>query len=429
MLSLAQLRVFLVCALLLVLGAACVQTPQQTAPEPQPAAEEGPAAFKVGVVTSLSGDLALGGNITKRGYEYWADTVNEQGGIELNGEKYPVELVFADAQSDPAQAAEAAERLITEENVDFILGPYSSSATMGAAPIIEKYRAPHITGSAESPSIWKEGFQYTFGTIPAANLMAPASVRTLLASDCEVETAYVVGIDDPFASAVAQAFRDTAEQEGLEVLDYTLVPGDADLSPVISKAKAANPDVFLFGGHPENHIQLMKVSEELDFNPKAFLIHWGVETRDFLDGAEDRAEYVWGTAPWFPSAQYSDPLWGDTAAAVEGFNARHGRSPDYTEAASAATGVVFMEALKQIDTDGPPLDEQEKEALVQALENIDVTTFFGPVSFDDSGEFMHDNTGLTVLTLQIQDGEAVVIGPPDQAKAEPRCPAPAWSER
>jgi branched-chain amino acid transport system substrate-binding protein len=88
-----------------------------------------------------------------------------------------------------------------------------------------------------------------------------------------------------------------------------------------------------------------------------------------------------------------------------------------------------MEALKQIETDGPPLDEQEKEALVEALENVSVTTWFGPVSFERSGEFMHDNIGLTVLTLQIQDGRAVVIGPPDQREAEPRYPAPPWDER
>lgn len=417
-----RMRVLVIGVVLLLLATACARPPVQ------PLAEERDY-FKVGVVTSLSGDLALGGNITKRGYEYWADTVNDQGGIEVNGQRYRVELVFADAQSDPAQAAAAAERLIVEEKVDFIFGPYSSSATMGAAPIIEKHKVPHITGSAESPSIWREGFRYTFGTIPAANLMAPASLKTLVATDPTVKTIYVVGIDDPFASAVAQAYRDTAQELGLEVIEYTLVPSGADLSPIVSKAKAAAPDVFGFGGHPENHIQLMKVSQELGFSPKAFLIHWGVETADFLGGAGDLADYVWGTTPWMPTANYSDPLWGDTEAAVTGFNLRHGRVPDYTEAASAATGVVFMEALKQIETDGPPLDEQEKEALIGALEEISVSTWFGPVSFERSGEFMHDNIGLTVLTLQIQDGKAVVIGPPDQREAEPRYPAPPWDER
>jgi branched-chain amino acid transport system substrate-binding protein len=396
---------------------------------PEEAQDESADEFKVGVITSLSGDLAFGGNITKRGYDYWADTVNDKGGIEVGGEKYPVRLIFADDQSDPAQAAEAAERLSVEEEVDFILGPYSSSATLGAAPIIDKYKVPHITGSAESPDIWTEGFEYTFGTIPAANVMAPHAIRTLAQAAPEAKTVYVVGIDDPFAGAVAESFQETAEQEGMEVLDYTLVPPDADLSPVISKAKAADPDIFAFGGHPENHIEMVKVAQELNFSPDAIAIHWGVETSDFLEGAGDRADFVWGATPWMPNVSYQDPLWGGVDEAVKGFEERYDHPPDYTEAASAATGVVFMEALARIDSDGPPLDQGEKDDLVRALEGIDIETFFGPVEFEDSGEFKHDNTQAEVLSLQIQNGQPVVIGPPDQAQRKPRFPAPAWSER
>jgi branched-chain amino acid transport system substrate-binding protein len=414
-------KLLAVLAVLSLVGTAC----QLGGGEEQAAAEE----YKVGVVTSLSGDLTFGGNITRRGYEFWADTVNEQGGIEVNGQRYPVRLIFADDQSDPAQAAEAAERLAVEEKVDFILGPYSSSATLGAAPVIEKYKIPHITGSAESPDVWAEGFRYTFGTIPAANLMAPRPIETLAETDPGIGTVYVVGIDDPFAGAVAEAFRDTAEEVGWEVLDFTLVPADADLSPVISSAKAANPDVFAFGGHPENHIAMIKAARELDFTPKAIVIHWGVETSDFLDGVGEDADFVWGATPWLPDVSYSDPLWGDTATAVQQFQEQYDRVPDYTTAASAATGVVFTEALKQIETDGPPLDAQEKEALVDALEQIQVETFFGPVTFEQSGPFQHDNIGLTVLSLQIQGGEAAVVGPPDQAEAEPEYPMPPWNER
>src|SRR5664279_3214134 len=77
-------------------------------------------AFKIGVITELSGDLATGGNITKRGYDLWAQEVNAKGGIEIKGRKYPVKLIYADAQSNPAAGAAAAERLITQEKVDFI---------------------------------------------------------------------------------------------------------------------------------------------------------------------------------------------------------------------------------------------------------------------------------------------------------------------
>ena len=79
--------------------------------------------FKVGVVTSLSGELVFGGTVTKRGYDLWADAANNSGGIEIGGKKYKVTLVYADDQSNPATAAVAGERLITQEKVDFILGP------------------------------------------------------------------------------------------------------------------------------------------------------------------------------------------------------------------------------------------------------------------------------------------------------------------
>ena len=78
-------------------------------------AEEARNFFKVGVVTELSGSLATGGNVTKRGYDLWAKEVNAKGGIEIKGKKYLVKLYYADAQSNPASGAAAAERLITDD--------------------------------------------------------------------------------------------------------------------------------------------------------------------------------------------------------------------------------------------------------------------------------------------------------------------------
>ncbi|MBW1973789.1 MAG: ABC transporter substrate-binding protein, partial [Deltaproteobacteria bacterium] len=74
--------------------------------------------YKIGVVTSLSGDLATGGNVTKRGYDLWAKKVNQMGGILVKGEKYKVKLFYGDAQSEPSQGASAAERLVTQTGVD-----------------------------------------------------------------------------------------------------------------------------------------------------------------------------------------------------------------------------------------------------------------------------------------------------------------------
>ena len=96
--------------------------------------------FKIGVVVELSGDNATGGNVAKRGYDLWAQTVNETGGIKIGAKKYPVKLFYGDAQSNPSQGAAAAERLITQEHVDLMFGPYASSVANAGAPWLKSTR-------------------------------------------------------------------------------------------------------------------------------------------------------------------------------------------------------------------------------------------------------------------------------------------------
>ncbi|PZN58587.1 MAG: ABC transporter substrate-binding protein, partial [Proteobacteria bacterium] len=105
--------------------------------------------FKAGVITSLSGDNILGGNLTKRGYDLWADAVNEKGGVEVAGERFKVEMFYGDDQSNPATGADAAERLIVQNEVDVLFGPYTSGSTIAVQPICQKYQVPMISGSAE----------------------------------------------------------------------------------------------------------------------------------------------------------------------------------------------------------------------------------------------------------------------------------------
>ena len=168
--------------------------------------------YKVGVITSLSGDLATGGSVTKRGYDLWAQTLNATGGIEINGKKFKVDLVYGDDQSKPDQAASAAERLATKEKVDFVLGPYASGTTLAAAPVLEKYKIPMITGSAESPMIWLQKFKYTFGTIPPVNYTGASPIETLTALNPAPKSAVILGSNDTFSKATAEAFKEAAEK-------------------------------------------------------------------------------------------------------------------------------------------------------------------------------------------------------------------------
>ena len=91
--------------------------------------------FKVGAVLELSGESATGGQIAQRGYQLWADTVNNKGGLAIGDKKYKVDLVVQDCKSDPATGADAASRLVTEDGVNAIFGAYTSGVQLAMDPI------------------------------------------------------------------------------------------------------------------------------------------------------------------------------------------------------------------------------------------------------------------------------------------------------
>ena len=104
--------------------------------------------IKCGVVTELSGANMMGGTLTRRGYELWSEQINKKGGVEVGGQRYPVKMFYGDAQSEPSSGAGAAERLIVQDEVNLLFGPYTSGVTLAVQPICTKYRVPMISGSA-----------------------------------------------------------------------------------------------------------------------------------------------------------------------------------------------------------------------------------------------------------------------------------------
>lgn len=386
--------------------------------------------FKLGVVTSLSGDLRFGGNVTRRGYELWKQTINREGGIEIDGSSYEVQLVYADAKSDPSTGADAASRMISSEDVDAVLGPYSSGVTLAVAPIMDKNRMPHITGSAESPQIWQQQPKYTFGTIPTVSIIAAETAAPVFDFGDGVGSAYVTGVNTPFSKATADAFRTAVEESSAELAGYQTFPRGTDYSNVVSKAASTEPDFHFHGGHIGSHVDLVKASSQLGYTPKGVMAHYGVNTGSYKDGAGSLAPYTFGSTVWLSKVERTGGVLFDTPQTyTEAAQAAFNSAPDYTQAASTAAGIVFQEAFKEMGVT-PGLTQDEKDELISTLEGIDVSTFYGDIAFDTEGEYYHDNTQTTPLTIQLDaDTNPVIVGPGEAAEAEPTFPMPAWNER
>jgi branched-chain amino acid transport system substrate-binding protein len=384
------------------------------------------ATFKTGVITSLSGENILGGNLTKLGYGLWADAINAKGGVEVGGERFKVEMFYGDDQSNPATGADAAERLIVQSEVDALFGPYTSGSTIAVQPICQKYQVPMISGSAESPNVWKAKPEFNFGIIPAVDQTSGKSLGVLVKlSNPTAKTIAVIGVNEPFSKETGEGFRDGVKAAGLDLVAYELVPPEGDLTPVISKIAALNPDIVAVGGHEEPLINVVKTSKSLNFRPKALIMHYGVTDPAYAQALGPDADGTTGITLWLPSVPYQDDVFGTAKEFTEMAQKKSGQDPDYTVAACAASGVVLGDALKRLGKK-PKLSPDDRAALKDAIADTDIHTFFGPIKFEKDGPHYHDNIQLEPVLIQIQGGKVVAVGPKEAAAAPYTYPLPAW---
>ena len=115
--------------------------------------------IKVGAPLPLTGPLAPEGLKQKRGYDLWAEAATAKGGIRAGGKTYKIEIVYTDYASNTPRAVQAAERMITEDKVNFLFAPFGSGATKAASAISEKYAVPMLAPTASSAEIFDQGYK------------------------------------------------------------------------------------------------------------------------------------------------------------------------------------------------------------------------------------------------------------------------------
>jgi branched-chain amino acid transport system substrate-binding protein len=380
--------------------------------------EQATDTFKVGAVLELSGASATGGQIAQRGYQLWADTVNNKGGLSIGDTKYNVELVVQDCRSDPATGADATSRLVTEEGVNAIFGAYTSGVQLAMDPICAKYRVPCIAGSAESPGVWQKQPEFTFGVIPAVDTTAARSIQSIVdtANPKPVRVA-VVGANEPFSDDTAEGFRAGAEAAKLEVVHFSLFPPNADLAPVAQVVAAQRPDIVAVGGHDVLLVDFVNAMAATGYTPKAIIEHYGITDASFAQALGRRADGVMGISVWLPTASFSDDLFGSAADYAKAFEDKNGSPPDYTAAGCSAAGRVLQAAVEELG-ETPSLSEDARVKLNELIAGTDLQTFYGPIRFATEGPHFHNNTALDPMLVQIQGGQVKAIAPPESAQAQ-----------
>ena len=398
----------------------CGLAPPAPVDEPRPAASDADAEkiIYLGAAVSETGRFSREGKDTRQGYLVWLDWVNnEYGGIKVGDERYKVEIVMYDDEGDPDTAARLVEKLINQDRVDFLLGPYSSFLTQSASAIAEKYGKIMIEGNGSAETLFERGFQNLFAVLTPAVDYTRTALQLL--ADIGAKTVVIAYEDTAFPTSVADGAQSWAAEYGLEVLGVETYPVNvADVSGIMSKFKELEPDIFVGGGHFNDAILFIRAAKELDFNPKAMVITVGPSNPKLIEEVGADAEYVIGPTQWEASMSYADDYFGTAAEYAARYEKMWGEPPTYQAAESTATALALHIAIEQaasLDTD----------AVRTALRNLDVVTFYGPINFDERGR----NAGKPMGAIQIQDGEILVVAPNNAAIAGLNYPAPPWKDR
>jgi branched-chain amino acid transport system substrate-binding protein len=113
----------------------------------------------LGAPVSLTGKYALNGANTKNGYDLAIHKINDKGGVSIAGRPYRLVVHYYDDESTPARGTELAERLVKQDGVKFMLGPYGSGLTRAILPVIEKYKVPMVEGNGSARELFTKGYR------------------------------------------------------------------------------------------------------------------------------------------------------------------------------------------------------------------------------------------------------------------------------
>lgn len=390
----------------------------------------GPAGAKVdgdtivlGAAISLTGKYTTAGKHTQRGYDLAVKRLNKMGGIKVGGKTYKLSVKYYDDESDNARAAQLAERLIKQDKIKFILGPYGSGLTAAIAPIVEKHKIPMVEANGASRSLFNKGYRYTFAVLStseqylaeAINLAAqkakadgkdPKSLKVAIAVE-----------NDPFSGDIRAGVMDDAKKHGMKiVIDDKLPPEINDMTATLTKVKALKPDVLIVSGHSKGAALVIRQIGEMKVNvPMLAITHCESAKVTDVKKFKNNAENTLCAAQWAPDMAYKDKWFGSAMDYTNTFRAAYKYTPPYQAAESTAGVLVYADAIRRAGS-------FDTEKVRNAIAKTDLMTFYGRVKFDSTGK----NIAKPMVLRQIQMGKYVPVAPTKFASGKLVHPRPNW---
>ena len=367
-------------------------------------------ALTVGAALSQTGLYALQGQQALQGLSLWVEETNARGGLFVPEVDYsvPLRLITYDDHSRRRDVETLTARLITNDRVDFLIGPYSSGLAYAAAAIAEAHQKVLWNHGGSSDAIMRQGFRWSVHLPTPAGGYFAGLFACLRRHGVEAgRLAIVQRRSGTFSTEVASGARQQAERSGFAVPPAFFYPDDpSQIFRLAHTLVAADPALIIAVGRYDDDVILTRSLVHMSCQAKV-IAAVAAPMHAFRRDLQDIADGCIGPSQWEPGAVAAPEIGPSSAAFVERFRGRFGQAPDYPAAQAYAAGVILQRCVALAGT-------CHDVTLRAAADTLTCQTFYGDFRLEaDTGR----QVGHETILVQWQAGEKTIVWPERVAQA------------
>ncbi|WP_203855238.1 amino acid ABC transporter substrate-binding protein [Plantactinospora mayteni] len=367
----------------------------------------------VGISLPLTGDFSEPGKGVQRGYEAWAKITNDNGG--LLGRQ--VELKILDDQSNADRVVADYEQLIGKDNVDIVVGPFSTRLVVPAARVAEEYGMLFVEPAGAAKEVFAQGFKNLFYAAPAVaddHYNHLAEYLLALPPGQRPTTVAYAAMDDPFAQGTAYGLKAKLEAGGVRtVVDEVYPPNTTDFGTIAAKIAASKADMVVGGSQYQDGVNLIVALQQLDYQPKLAAFSTAPTSPEFAAAIGNKTEGILAPTGYTQKASYPSNV-----EFVQKYTAQFGSPPEEDEANAYTTGQVVAAAVSAV---GCAEQGECQQKLVDWIRGNKVETVVGPLTWDATGKPQGAH-----MIQQWVGGQIQIVLPTEAKEVDVVYPKPAW---
>ncbi|GJM16857.1 MAG: branched-chain amino acid ABC transporter substrate-binding protein [Thermodesulfobacteriota bacterium] len=364
--------------------------------------------IKIGLSISLTGNYSIQGIESFEGIKLWVSDVNRQGGIYLRnqGSAFLLELIYYNDESSVEKCRTNTEKLILEDEVDLLLGPYSSSLALASCEIAEEHNKTLWNHGGSTDEIEERGFDCVINAITPASNYSHGIIDALIEADPNIKKiATFSAKNSGFSTRVSNGAKEYAESLGLNVREYKFISGTEVFSNQLDDLDSCEPDLILGMGRAEDDLALAEQLFSKGLNSKAagFIV---ASIKLFKDKFGKKADNILSASQWERGLKIKPDIGPTPEEFTEHFKSVYDKEPDYVAAQGYNIGIIIEKCIEEIGT----FDDL---SLREIAKDTEFKTFYGTFKTDFKG----NQIGHEMVVVQWQDGEKVIVYPKSLAQA------------